>query len=208
MFRVFFLTFYGTFRGTHDQAHHLHESPPVMTTPLIILAILSTLGGFLGMPAVFGSTNKIEHFLHESVSFPVAWSQQEPTHTFEWILMLTSVIILAIIIILTYRRFATQQILVSDNEGEQSTPVKLAYRKFYVDELYNSVITKPLNALSGFFYKSIDTKLIDGFVNSIGKGITSGSSFLRLAQTGYVGFYIFAMVFGLIAILLYNLVIK
>jgi NADH-quinone oxidoreductase subunit L len=208
MFRVFFLTFYGTFRGTHDQAHHLHESPPVMTTPLIILAILSTLGGFLGMPAVFGSTNKIEHFLHESVSFPVAWSQQEPTHAFEWILMLTSVIILAIIIILTYRRFATQQILVSDNEGEQSTSVKLAYRKFYVDELYNSVITKPLNALSGFFYKSIDTKLIDGFVNSIGKGITSGSSFLRLAQTGYVGFYIFAMVFGLIAILLYNLVIK
>ena len=208
MFRVFFLTFYGTFRGTNEQAHHLHESPQLMTTPLIILAILSSLGGFLGMPSVFNSTNKFEHFLHELISFPVEWSQQEPTHTFEWILILSSILILAIIILFTYRRFATQQQLVSDNEGEQSESVKLAYRKFYVDELYNSIIIKPLNALSGFFYKSIDTKFIDGFVNSIGKGVTSSSSLLRFAQTGYVGFYIFAMIFGLIAILFYNLVIK
>src|SRR5204863_6011056 len=63
MFRLFFLTFFGMFRGTHEQEHHLHESPKVMTLPLIVLAILSALGGFIGMPAIFTEKHVFDHFL-------------------------------------------------------------------------------------------------------------------------------------------------
>ena len=70
------------------------------------------------------------------------------------------------------------------------------------------VIVNPLSAIGNFFYKIIDIKIIDGLVNSVSKGLTASSGVLRLMQSGYVGFYIFAMVFGIIAILLFNLILK
>ncbi len=208
MFRLLFLTFYGNFRGTHDQEHHLHESPRVMTIPLIILAILSTLGGFVGMPAVFSETNGFEEYLHPLVSFPAVWQNTAPSHLFEWTIVIVSIIVLTACILFTYRRFAIKQSMVSDNENDRGGSVNLAYRKFFVDEIYDTIIAKPLLAISNFFYKIFDVKLIDGIVNSMSKILTSASGSLRFAQTGYVGFYIFAMVFGILAILLYNLVIK
>lgn len=208
MFRLLFLTFYGNFRGTHDQEHHLHESPRVMTIPLIILAILSTLGGFVGMPAVFSETNGFEEYLHPLVSFPAVWQNTAPSHLFEWTIVIVSIIVLTACILFTYRRFAIKQSMVSDNENDRSGSVNLAYSKFFVDEVYDTIIAKPLLAISNFFYKIFDVKLIDGIVNSMSKILTSASGSLRFAQTGYVGFYIFAMVFGILAILLYNLVIK
>ena len=208
MFRLLFLTFYGSFRGTHDQEHHLHESPRLMTIPLIILAILSTIGGFMGMPAIFNEKNGFEEFLHPLISFPATWENVHPSHFFEWTLITVSIIVLTACIFFTYRRFAIKQSMVSDIENEQSPPVKLAYRKFFVDEIYEAVVTKPLRAASNLFYKIIDLKIIDGMVNSVSRVLTTTSGTVRYAQTGYVGFYIFAMVFGILAILLYNLVIK
>lgn len=208
MFRLLFLTFYGNFRGTHDQEHHLHESPRVMTAPLIILAILSTIGGFVGMPAVFSETNSFEEYLHPLISFPSVWQNTAPSHLFEWTIVVVSIIVLTACILFTYRRFAVKQSMVSDNENDRGGSVNLAYSKFFVDEFYDTIIAKPLLAISNFFYKIFDLKLIDGIVNSMSKILTSASGTLRFAQTGYVGFYIFAMVFGILAILLYNLVIK
>ena len=63
MFRLFFLTFYGTFRGTQNQKDHLHESPKTMTTPLVVLAVLAALGGFIGVPHVLGGNHWLERFL-------------------------------------------------------------------------------------------------------------------------------------------------
>src|SRR5690606_32000000 len=63
MFRLLFLTFFGEFRGTQEQKDHLHESPASMTIPLIILAILSTIGGFMGLPAVFGANHMLGDYL-------------------------------------------------------------------------------------------------------------------------------------------------
>jgi NADH-quinone oxidoreductase subunit L len=63
MFRMMYLTFWGKFRGTHDQEHHLHESPPSMTIPLIVLAILSAIGGMIGVPAVMGGHHELGAYL-------------------------------------------------------------------------------------------------------------------------------------------------
>jgi NADH-quinone oxidoreductase subunit L len=206
MFRVFFLTFYGNFRGTHEQEHHLHESPKVMTLPLIVLAILSALGGFLGMPAIFG-THVLDKYLGP-LSFPHGLIEGEPSHNFEWILIIDSVIVLVIAIILAYRRYAIKQCIIPAGETKLSPIVRTAYNKFYVDELYDALIVKPLTGLSGFFYKVVDIKIIDGIVNAVSRGVTASSGVLRKIQSGYVGFYIFAMVFGIIAILIINLMMN
>ncbi len=208
MFRVFFLTFYGNFRGSKHQEDHLHVSPGVMTLPLVVLAVLSTFGGFLGLPSITGATHLFDHYLESFVSFPVNMIKQEPSHFFEWSLIITFLILLILVIKFTYRRFAIQQSLVSDEESQQSGSVRYAYRKFYVDELYDTIIVRPLSSLSNFFYRIVDTKWIDGLVNSVNKGVTASSGILRLMQTGHVGFYIFVMVFGIVAILLYNTLIN
>jgi NADH-quinone oxidoreductase subunit L len=205
MFRLLFLVFYGSFRGTREQEYHLHESPAVMTIPLIVLAILSTVGGFLGMSPITGMTHVFGKFLQSSVSFPHAFVEREPSHLFEWMLLVTSIIVLAIVIFYAYRRFAVQQSLISSDEAKQPGLVKAASRKFYVDEFFDVIIVKPIALLGNFFYKIIDVKLIDGFVNSFNKVLVGTSGLLRYTQSGFVGYYIFVMVFGIIAILIFNL---
>ena len=81
---------------------------------------------------------------------------------------------------------------------------KISYNKFYLDEIYDTIIRKPLDALSKFFYRVIDKKLVDGLVNGFGWTATEGSKGLRLLQSGNVGFYIFMMVLGIIALLSYT----
>ena len=95
---------------------------------------------------------------------------------------------------------------VADTE-ERPAMTDLSYHKFYIDELYDAIIRKPLDALSVFFYNVIDKMGIDGIVNGVGKGSVEASKGLRLLQTGNVGFYIFMMVAGIISILMY-LVVK
>ena len=90
---------------------------------------------------------------------------------------------------------------VSDTE-ERPALANLSYHKFYVDEIYDALIRKPLDALSGFLYNTIEKLGIDGIVNGFGKGTIEASKGLRLLQTGNVGFYIFMMVVGIISILL------
>ncbi len=80
----------------------------------------------------------------------------------------------------------------------------LSYNKFYFDEIYDTLIRKPLDILSGFFYRIFDNKIVDGIVNGLGWGTSEASKGLRLVQSGNVGFYIFMMVVGIISLLLYT----
>jgi NADH-quinone oxidoreductase subunit L len=202
MFRLLFLTFSGTFRGTHEQEHHLHESPKVMTVPLIILALLSAAGGFLGLPSIFTDNHLFNRFLEPVLTVPASINHKEPTHFFDWTLIIVSIITLIIIISAAYKYYARSK---SVSEPPRKFFAKLIYNKYYVDELYDKVIVKPLYWFSDVFYKIVDVKMVDGVVNSVGKGIIWGSRTIRLAQSGYTGFYIFAMVLGIIAMLLFNL---
>ena len=206
MFRLLFLTFFGSFRGTHEQEHHLHESPAVMTVPLVILAVLSTFGGFLGLPSVFSEHHLFGHYLAPVLSTASTASHAEPSHFFEYSLMGISIVALALIIYLAYDRFAKKEKVPSLNESEFSPLYRLLFNKYYVDELYDRIFVKPLYWLGDVLHKIIDLKVLDGAVNLVGKGVNKGSNVVRLAQEGSVGFYIFAMVLGVIVILIANLV--
>jgi NADH-quinone oxidoreductase subunit L len=206
MFRLFFLTFHGTFRGTEEQKHHVHESPSVMTFPLIILAILSAVGGFLGMPEITGAKHLFSAYLQPLISFPSFLSDREPSHSFELSVIVISIIVLLAVIYFAYRRYAIKQCVLPAGPDKPKPIVNLAYKKFYVDELYDTVFVKPLSAFSEFLYRIFDLKFIDGIVNAFSRSLTATSGVLRYVQSGYVGFYIFAMVIGVIAILIINLI--
>ncbi len=205
MFRMLYLTFYGTFRGTHDQEHHLHESPKSMTIPLLTLAVLSTFAGFLGLPEVFSETHLLKEFL--APVFVLSDSKlfiEAPSHLLEYSIMGVSIVVLIVIVFFASNRYSKNVYLLPTDESKLTFLQRLSYKKFYIDEFYDFMIMKPLNKFSTFLYKVIDKSGIDGIVNGMGKVAMEGSKNLRLLQTGYTGFYLFAMVFGIILIMLLN----
>lgn len=207
MFRMMYLTFFGKFRGTHEQEHHLHESPASMTIPLVILAILSIVGGFIGVPEALGGHHWLEHFLapvfEKSTALLVVPELSKST---EITLMCISVGGALLAILYAYVKYIKNAHVPAKDTEERPALVDISYHKFYIDELYDTIIRKPLDALSVFFYKVVDRLGIDGFVNGLGKGSMEASKSLRLLQTGNVGFYIFMMVIGIISILMYILI--
>ena len=201
MFRMLFLTFSGKYRGTHHAEDHIHESPSTMTLPLIILAILAAIGGLINVPSVFGGNEWLAHWL---AGANVAQHHLSLDHDTEYALMGASVLAAVIALAYAYFRYIKNAHVPMPDEGKRSLLAKISYHKFYLDEIYDMLIRKPLDVFSKFFYKVVDKKLIDGLVNGFGWSATEGSKGLRLLQSGNVGFYIFMMVFGIIALLLYS----
>jgi NADH-quinone oxidoreductase subunit L len=192
MFRLLFITFSGKFRGTHEQEHHLHESPVAMTIPLIILAVLSIMGGLVGIPEVFiKGGDKLAEFLS-----PVIKPHGEHTvsHYTEYMLMGLSTVLVVAMIIFAWFKFRNYQR--SDTSGFG----KVLENKWYVDELYEKIIVKPLNKLGAFFNSIFENTVVDGIVNGVGKVVNYGSRQLRLLQSGQVGNYVLLMVVSIVLI--------
>jgi NADH-quinone oxidoreductase subunit L len=200
MFRMLFLTFFGTYRGTHHAEEKIHESPMSMTIPLIVLAILSAFGGFINVPEIFGGN----HWLSQWLSPVIMHHPEAGDHSTEYMLMGITVVGILISIVIAYSKYVKQNHVPVAAEAKRPFLANLSYHKFYIDELYDAVIRKPLDVLSTFFYKIVDTKIIDGIVNGLGFGTSEASKGLRLLQSGNVGFYIFMMVVGIISLLLYT----
>ncbi|HMI04453.1 MAG TPA: NADH-quinone oxidoreductase subunit L [Pedobacter sp.] len=200
MFRMLFLTFYGKYRGTHHAEEKIHESPTSMTLPLVVLAILSAIGGIIGIPEVLGGSHWLSHWLVPVIHH----TAESPDHATEYALMAVSVIGVLISIGVAYSRYIGKNHIPGPDEAKRSLFANLSYNKFYFDEIYDALIRKPLDILSGFFYKIFDNKIVDGIVNGLGWGTSEASKGLRLVQSGNVGFYIFMMVVGIISLLLYT----
>nr|WP_233166895.1 NADH-quinone oxidoreductase subunit L [Pedobacter sp. ASV2] len=200
MFRMMFLTFSGKYRGTHHAESHIHESPKAMTIPLIILAVLAAIGGVINIPHVFGGSEWLAHWL----SPVVAQHELGLDHATEYALMGVSVLAALAATIYAYSKYVKGAHVPVADEAPRSALAKLSYNKFYLDEVYDFLITKPLDALSKFFYRILDNKVIDGIVNGLGWSTSEASKGIRLLQSGNVGFYIFMMVFGIVALLLYT----
>ena len=201
MFRLYFLTFHGKFRGTHEQEHHLHESPKSMTIPLIILALLSVVGGLVGIPEVFGGSHMLEQFLSpvfEASSFRIV---HHLSHETEYILMAVATIVMIGAIYYAYTIYVKKNTIPVGDDEEIKPLHKLIYNKYWVDEIYEKLITKPLNLVSEGFHKLVDNQIVDGVVNGVGSAVNWMSGTLRLAQTGNIGFYIFVMVISIVLIL-------
>jgi NADH-quinone oxidoreductase subunit L len=207
MFRLFFTTFFGNFRGTHDQEHHLHESPEVMTTPLVVLAILSVVGGFMGVPEALGGHHALREYLKPLLSTPLSMSGEELSHSTEYILMSVMVLVTLSVLFLVYSSVVRKNNIPA--EDESGSPLRrLLANKYYVDEIYEAVIVTPLRKAGSFFNRVVESRVIDGAVRTINTGLRVAGDGAQKLQSGYVGFYVFAMVAGIIAILVYNLLLR
>ena len=209
MFRLLFLTFFGNFRGTEAQRAHLHESPSSMTIPLIVLAILSTFGGFLGLPAVFSDTHTLGNFLSPiyDLARQANAAAMEPVHidhATEYLLMGISVVVAVVAILIAYVMYVKKE-TVPAPEGTRLAPLhNLIYNKYYVDEIYDTIIVRPLMALSTALHRFVDVVVVDGIVNGFGKLVMLFGNTLRYAQSGVTGFYILLMVASIVLILFLN----
>jgi NADH-quinone oxidoreductase subunit L len=201
MFRLMFLTFYGKFRGSQHTEEHIHESPKAMTIPLVVLAILAIVGGAINFPHIFGGNAWLSQWL---TGAGVAQHHLELSHSTEYALMAVSVVAAVVALLIAYTKYVKKVDVPVADEAPRSALESISYNKFYLDEIYDATFRKPLDALSKFFYKVLDIKIIDGIVNGLGWSANEGSKGLRLMQSGNVGYYIIMMVIGVVALLLYT----
>lgn len=198
VFRLISLTFYG--KPRYDESHvHPHESPATMTIPLIILAVLSVLGGFLGMPHIIGH-NYLEGWL-EPV-FKSAWAilpEHHMVESTEIILICVSVLVAVTSVLLSLKTFKSGEKLYAFS----GSFYELLKEKYKVDEIYDAIIVRPLRWLTEIFYKIFDVKIIDGAVNGLATFFVNLSFDWRKLQTGVVQDYAVFSVAGILAIILY-----
>ena len=199
MCRLLYVTFFGDFRGTHEQEHHLHESPKVMTIPLIILAVLSVVGGFLNTPHFLHLGN--EQWLAHWFSGVIPLNEMHLEASTEWSLMIFTTSLAVLIIIVSYFVYRKKSNLpVSDTD--QSSLTRLVAHKFYVDEIYDSLFVRPIEKLSKLFHYYVDIQGIDGIVNGVGSGVQRLGAEFRKLQSGNIEYYLLGMVAGAILLLL------
>ena len=203
MFRLYGMTFLGNFRGTHEQEHHLHESPAAITIPLIILALLAVVGGLIGIPEVFmHGGHRLESFLEPVFAQSKAITEKHTlNHATEYMLMAISVGGALVALLYAWNRYSKY----TKSDAAPAGLAKWLANKWYVDELYHAVIISPLKSLSVFFNNIIEKKVIDGVVNGTGKAVNYGSRQLRYLQSGQVGAYVLLMVIGMLVLFIIQL---
>ncbi|MFN5250288.1 MAG: NADH-quinone oxidoreductase subunit L [Bacteroidota bacterium] len=202
MFRVFMVTFLGGFRGTEEQKHHLHESPALITIPLLVLAVLSVFGGVLNLPHLLthGAAQKLKTWLNPVLEKYQTHMPHELSHTTEWMLIGSTLVVLIIAFVYTYTKYINGKVVPESDEAILGIG-KVLSSKFYVDEAYDAAVTAPVNHLGDFTYKWIDRKVIDGIVNFTGVIVKKGSDLYGKIQTGNLENYLMYMVIGIIVIL-------
>lgn len=206
MFRLFFLTFFGTARASEEKMKHIHESPMSMSIPLIILGALSLLGGFIGVPEILGGSHALKEYL--APVFAAAQSLQQHSHhlehSTEFMLMGVVIALTLIVILIAFIRFVKKESIPAADDVAVSGMEKLLINKYYIDELYHAVFVKPLYALSKWTDSTIERLGIDGAVNGIGSLVIWSGRAARFVQRGTIGYYIFVMVLGIASILIIN----
>jgi NADH-quinone oxidoreductase subunit L len=205
MFRSVYLTFFGQFRGTHEQEHHLHESPPSMTIPLWILAVGAVVSGWVGLPKVLAETNRFQDWLAPVILHPagLAAAEHEMSTGAEWLLMVVTTLVALGGIYVAWVNYGRDKGLAEGQHWAARLPLlhRLLLNKWYVDEIYDVLIVRPLAAISRFFWKVVDTFVIDGAINA-GAFLTELTGDVgRFSTTGNVRNY--ALYFFLGVILLF-----
>nr|HQU55860.1 NADH-quinone oxidoreductase subunit L [Chitinophagaceae bacterium] len=170
---------------------HLHESPPAMTVPLIVLAILAFAGGLIGIPEILMQGGDR---LGEFLSPVLKNSEIHVAHSTEMMLMVLSTVLVLIVIGISWMIYKKYRDVEAKGFG------KFLQNKWYVDEMYDAVVVKPLKRLGSFLGNVFDKKIIDGIVNGVGRMVQYSGRQLRLLQSGQAGNYILLMVFSMVII--------
>ena len=215
MFRAVFMTFHGAFRGGEEAEHHLHESPRTMTVPLIVLGILSVVGGFIGFPGqLFHKTgwNLIESFLHPIVlplgdAHGATEGTEHAVHAVgfgtEWLLVAISIAIAVVGWLIARRFYLGQEAFALPRRLADLQPRihKLLFNKYWIDEFYSALIVKPVHRFSIFLWKIFDELIIDTLVvNGAAFTVELTGDMLRFIQTGNVRNYALAVAAAVLAL--------
>ncbi len=204
-FRIIFLAFHGKFRGTHEQEHHLHESPKVITVPLLILAIGAIGAGWVGIPQALGGSNWIGHFFEPVLGHPHVTA----THAEEYMVMGISVAVAMTGIFIAWVFYSLKpempKILAEKFKGIYTT----LWNKYYVDEFYDFIIVRSTRWIANSILVGVtDGKIIEGIINGVPAKIRNFGERLRKLQTGHLQHYAVSMAIGLFVILTLLLISK
>ncbi|HYG18871.1 MAG TPA: NADH-quinone oxidoreductase subunit L, partial [Ohtaekwangia sp.] len=205
MFRLFFLVFYGKERAGHDKMHHIHESPQSITIPLIALAVLSVVGGFMGVPEVLGGSHWLNGFLAPVFAPSASLTETHHLdHSTEYVLMGSIVVLTLVLVVIAWLRYVKNNHVTVSEEQKMGGLQRTLYNKYYIDEIYDAGFVKPLYYVSAIFDTMIEKLGIDKLVNTIGNSAVWSSVIVRRLQNGSIGYYIFVMVVGVVLILVAN----
>jgi NADH-quinone oxidoreductase subunit L len=205
MARLMAMTFFGENRTGDKEREHLHEAPWIMTGPLLLLGVLSLVGGFINVPAIMGGEAKLHHWLEPVLAGSVALSSTpEISHSTEYILIGAAVLIGAVGLIAGYRYTLARSIATAAKAEPDRGFGRVLLHKYYVDEVYDRLIVRPLVWLStAVLWRKVDQGLVDG----IGVDGTAGAAKVlgrvgSFLQSGYVGAYVVAFLVGALWILI------
>ena len=202
MFRMIYLTFHGESRLDRHVFKNVSESTVSITFPLVVLAVLSVFGGFFGVPHIF-------HVLPNSLEilfkgFFAEIPSGHGTVTTEWILMILSVLLAFLAWYVAYRLYQSGFEIAYSLRKKWEWAYKISLNKWYVDELYNFLLIKPVHLLTNhFLWRFFDLNFLDRIVNSSGTAVRTSGNTIRPLQNGLTQNYAIIFTFGTFLILLY-----
>ena len=206
MFRAYYLTFHGEFRGTEEQKHHLHESPANMTIPLIVLAVLSVLGGFINLPHFIGHGHYAK--LAEWLKSIYVYDVELPEVPFGTEMILLGLTVLMVFVVW----FVVKNIYV--NKKKMALPdekytgwERLSNKKLFLDEIYNATFVKMTEGL-GIGGNMFDKGILNKFVEFIGIGAEDSGRAAKKLQNGNVENYVLIMSLAIGIILIVNFLLQ
>jgi NADH-quinone oxidoreductase subunit L len=202
-FRLLFVAFYGKPRMDKRTQRQLHESPPVMLVPMVILAVLAVLGGYIGLPRFVGLGNAIDEFLHPIFAGSLHAVPAADHTALEITLMAVSTLAVAAGFVAAYWIYVRNWGLGERMTRSAQWLYDIVYNKYYVDEAYTEVIVKPLRTLGDFMTEAVEEQGIDRAVNGLARLVGLTGEGLRRLQTGLVRNYALAMFIGIVAVMIY-----
>jgi NADH-quinone oxidoreductase subunit L len=201
MFRLVFLTFYG--KPRFDEHHvHVHESPNSMTIPLIVLAVLSVIGGWLAAPGLWGGTDYFSKFLEPVFGGAQAAGSEAAARSTELTLAGVAFFTALIGFGIAYWMYSKNTKKPAELEKSFKGVYNTLLHKYYVDELYAAVIIKPLMWISReILWQRVDVQVIDGAVNGVARGTMEAGDNVRHTQSGNTRSYAVWVVIGALVVI-------
>src|SRR5437667_282405 len=201
MTRLMLYTFYGPNRTGEQEQSHLHEAPWIMTGPLVVLGVLSAVGGILNVPALYHGGEWLHHWL-EPVVHPGAalLPEAQLSSATEWMLVGIAVATAIVGMVGAWRLLRPQDLVPARSAPEERGFARVLRNKWYVDEIYDALIVRPIVWLSReVLWKQVDQRVIDGAaVNGAARGARALGWANRWLQTGQVGMYVAVFVVGVL----------
>jgi NADH-quinone oxidoreductase subunit L len=204
MTRLMLYTFHGPNRTGSREREHLYEPPPVMTGPLVVLGALTALGGALNIPPLFGGGSLLEHWLAPVTSVAQRLRPAvELAPATEWTLVVGAVLVAALGVVGAVRLLKPEALVPARLAPPETGLGRILWKRWYVDELYDAIVVRPVMWLSReVLWKIVDTRILDGLlVNGTATALRALGWLGSRLQTGEVGVYVTLFVIGVLAVI-------